>query len=298
MNKVLIAAILLFCNIGAYSQYIGGIGDGFSGGNELVNVPIVVPLLSEPLNNALDLPCNPLLKWQQVESVTSYSLQVSLNLNFSDIVVNETGLEETEFQLTDLEYSTSYFWRVNATDGLQTSPWSAIWNFATEEKPLDVLTINLISGWNLISSNVLPIEPAMETVFNETQNLVIVKNNIGQKYIPAYGINQIGNWDITQGYYVFVSSPSVLQIQGTLANPTEISINLNQGWNLVSYLRNSPMIAPNAFQSISNGMLFVKDRKGNIYHPGFGINTIGNIKTGQGYLIYMNSAAVLTYPEN
>jgi len=37
---------------------------------------------------------------------------------------------------------------------------------------------------------------------------------------------------------------------------------------------------------------------GNIYHPGYGINAIGNMQLGQGYWIYMSEPAVLTYPEN
>jgi len=144
----------------------------------------------------------------------------------------------------------------------------------------------------------LPLETAMETIFNQTENLVIVKNNEGQIYSPSFGINQIGNWDITQGYYVYVTSPSILQIEGILVNPLETPINLNQGWNLVSYLRNSEMLAQDALQGITGSMLFAKDKMGNIYHPGYGINNLGNMIPGQGYWIYMNAPAVLTFPGN
>jgi len=162
----------------------------------------------------------------------------------------------------------------------------------------DIADFSLSNGWNLISSNVLPLETAMETIFNQTENLVIVKNNEGQIYSPSFGINQIGNWDITQGYYVYVTSPSILQIEGILVNPLETPINLNQGWNLVSYLRNSEMLAQDALQGITGSMLFAKDKMGNIYHPGYGINNLGNMIPGQGYWIYMNAPAVLTFPGN
>ncbi len=262
------------------------------------SLPITSPLLTSPENNATNRPLNPTLEWQPVENAVSYTLQVSLTNDFATTIVNESAIESTEFEVNNLAYSTQYYWRLNATDGEQTSDWSEIWSFTTEGEPLDVLEIKLKNGWNLISSNVIPGEPAMESVFDGMNNIVVVKNQDGQVYSPSFGINQIGNWDITQGYYVYVSSSSILQIEGILVNPIETPINLNQGWNLVSYLRNSEMLAPDALQGISGSLLFVKDRMGNIYHPGFGINTIGNMQPGQGYWIYMNAPAVLTYPGN
>jgi len=255
------------------------------------------PVLLIPQNNSTNNFLIPNLQWQAVPNASSYTLQVSTNEEFSNLVVNQSNIANANFHLNNLSYNTSYYWRVKAKNGLLTSVWSEIWSFTTMQEP-DYLSINLISGWNLISSNVLPLEPVMDSIFNNTENLVIVKNNAGQVYSPSFGINQIGNWDISQGYYVYVTSSSILQIEGILVNPLETPINLNQGWNLVSYLRNSEMLAPDALQGISASMLFAKDKMGNIYHPGYGINTIGNMQPGQGYWIYMNAPAFLTYPGN
>ncbi|HPO62744.1 MAG TPA: hypothetical protein PK762_06630, partial [Candidatus Kapabacteria bacterium] len=161
-----------------------------------------------------------------------------------------------------------------------------------------VLSIELNSGWNLISSNVMPENTNIIEIFSEVNNLKLVKNQAGNIYDPAFGINTIGNWNINHGYWVYMTAPSILQIIGLEVNPLETPINLNQGWNLVSYLRNSEMLAPDALQGITGSMLFAKDRMGNIYHPGYGINNLGNMQPGQGYWIYMNAPAVLTYPGN
>lgn len=186
--------------------------------------------------------------------------------------------------------------------GIETD-WSNVssgnrFSIALRGQPINVLTINLNSGWNLISSNVVPENTNIIDIFSEVNNLKLVKNQAGNIYDPAFGINTIGNWNINYGYWVYMTAPSILQITGVEVNPFETPINLNQGWNLVSYLRNSEMLAPDALQGITGSMLFAKDKMGNIYHPGYGINAIGNMQLGQGYWIYMSEPAVLTYPEN
>jgi len=148
------------------------------------------------------------------------------------------------------------------------------------------------------SANFLPDAPNMENIFTEMEELVIVKNADGQTYEPAQNINQIGDWNIAHGYMVYVTAPATLQITGTAVNPSETEINLLSGWNLVSYLRNSPLAISTAFEGINNSIILVKNNMGQLYYPAFGLNTLGNMQPGQGYWIYMNSPAVLVYPGN
>jgi len=83
-------------------------------------------------------------------------------------------------------------------------------------------------------------------------------------------------------------------------NPTEHVFNLVSGWNQISYLRNSPMDVSVAYNAIKDAgkLVIVKDGAGNVYLPDFGINNIGNLITGKGYLIYVNSNFNFTYPAN
>ncbi len=162
----------------------------------------------------------------------------------------------------------------------------------------DDIYIPLIIGWNIISSNVIPDEPAMESVFEGMNNIVFVKNGAGQIFFPALGLNQIGDWNIEDGYYVYTNGSSILNITGTEVNPVLQGIQLNPGWHLVSYLRNSPMNAQQALSSISSNLIIAKNNLGGIYHPGFGINTLGEMQPGQAYWLYISSPALLTYPEN
>jgi hypothetical protein len=67
-------------------------------------------------------------------------------------------------------------------------------------------TIPLQKGWNLIPylpRNAQPVDVALESI---SDALVVVKDESGATYVPAYGINQIGQLEPTEGYQVYVDS--------------------------------------------------------------------------------------------
>jgi hypothetical protein len=159
--------------------------------------------------------------------------------------------------------------------------------------------INLNQGWNTISSIMNPDEPFIPTVFSEITNDVnIVKNAAGEMYDPAFDINSIGSWNNRHGYQVNMINSNVLTIRGNEIVPEETPLNLADSWNLISYLRNSAMNPALALASVENTMLLCKNNEGGIYYPSFGINTLGNMKPGQGYWVYVNEATELVYPSN
>jgi len=176
--------------------------------------------------------------------------------------------------------------------------WSSTWSFTTESSPPPFIEIPLSLGWNLISSNVIPDEPAMTSIFSGMNNYFLVKNDAGQIYSPFWGLEQIGDWNIEDGYYVYTNGSSILNISGAEVIPSQQGIELNAGWNLVSYFRNSPMNAQQALAGISSNLIMAKNNSGGFYHPGFGINTLGEMQPGQGYWLYISGPAILTYPGN
>ena len=74
-----------------------------------------------------------------------------------------------------------------------------------EDNPID-----LVNGWNLVAY--LRTEPAdVIAVFEDIQELVIVKDNIGMAYLPEYGFNGIGNMVSGQAYQIKVLLEQQLQ---------------------------------------------------------------------------------------
>lgn len=164
-----------------------------------------------------------------------------------------------------------------------------------------VQQIALISGWNMISTYVEPTNPAMEAVWADiVDNVLIVKNLGGDVYIPAYDINNIGNWSKTEGYLVYMTAPETLEIRGKKIKPSSTPINLNLGWAIVPYLRSANMSTPLSFKSLTDesALLIAKDRLGNVYIPSYDIDNIDNLVPGQAYKIYVSkNGSQLIYPD-
>lgn len=91
--------------------------------------PPQAPTLSTPTNNATEVALSPTLTWNAVSNTVSYILQVSANNSFSSFVYNQSGLTNTNQQITGLNSGSEYYWRVNATNIYGTSGWSSIWTF-------------------------------------------------------------------------------------------------------------------------------------------------------------------------
>lgn len=90
-------------------------------------LPIAPSLISPSDTSNLEIR-RPSFIWTEVEGSNTYELQVDKNTNFSTssiIVVN--GLESSSYTLsTDLSYGT-WFWRVRAMNGTDSSPFSDAW---------------------------------------------------------------------------------------------------------------------------------------------------------------------------
>jgi hypothetical protein len=152
--------------------------------------------------------------------------------------------------------------------------------------------IKLKQGWSWISTNVTPTNPAVDQIFSQTAHLAILINGAGQFYIPGL-INSIGNWQVLQGYKIYVNANDSATFKGQRVTPTT-PIPLNAGWNFVSYLPENPIAIETALASIVSKLAIVKQDDGKFYIPGL-INAIGNLKMGKGYKLYANSACTLTY---
>lgn len=163
------------------------------------------------------------------------------------------------------------------------------------------LEITLNQSWNIISTYALPPQLLMDSIFKEIAGkILIVKNINGQIYVPSMGMNFIGDWDITQGYRVFALSDTVLKISGQLVDPTKMPIYPVIGWNLLAYLRNSPMAIASATNSLidRDNLLIAKNGDGDLFVPSFLINDIGNMLPTQGYSMYVSAKDTLNYPAN
>jgi len=168
---------------------------------------------------------------------------------------------------------------------------------------LDFLTkITLNFGYQFISSYITPTNPDMSAVLAELKNnnLSFVRNSAGDMFrkLGPNWVNNIGDWIVTEGYLFKMNAPDDFSITGTPVNP-QTPINLNTGYQLISYLQNYFMNATRAFAGIMNDNLnFIRNSGGDMLRklgPNW-VNNIGNVNPGEGYLVKMNAPSTLIYP--
>ena len=155
----------------------------------------------------------------------------------------------------------------------------------------------LDGGWNLIALTVSPGSSDLQQLLRDISGLVLVKNVAGQHYVPAYSVNDLSAWDVTDAYEVLVASDATLAVEGTPLAPGEVPIELSSGWNLLPYFLDTPRALESALAPILDKITYAQDAAGGIYDPAAGIDTIGDLIPGQGYRVHLSDAAVLIYAE-
>jgi photosystem II stability/assembly factor-like uncharacterized protein len=117
--------------------------------------PLVSPDRVSPLPGANDVSIRPAFSWESADGAIGYEFILAKDNGFTEVVVAFTGadaLTSTAWNCDiELEYSTSYFWKVRAIGTDSYSEWG-INSFTTETAPAEVLPSE--------SSSPLVIEPA------------------------------------------------------------------------------------------------------------------------------------------
>jgi GH18 family chitinase len=157
----------------------------------------------------------------------------------------------------------------------------------------------LRSGWNIISSYIELQYTQLDSVFKSVvSDVVILKNGAGKSFIPSVPVNTIGSWVNTEGYQIKLRNPRTIQVSGLKIIPESTHISVPRGWSIMAYVRDNEMSIVTALSSIAGDIIIVKDQDGKTYIPSVPVNTIGNMKPGQGYQIRMSNAHIFTYPPN
>ena len=148
-------------------------------------------------------------------------------------------------------------------------------------------------GWSGISSYIIPNDTQVSAMFSPIVNSLTILFNYDGYYWPSQGGNTLGTWNEYSGYAIKLSDTALLCISGTeLINK---QVNLTTGWNIIPVLSAADVDIENTFAGVS-GFYAAKDVAGlGVYWPIFDINTIGNLKTGKSYYVYMVEADSITY---
>jgi hypothetical protein len=156
-------------------------------------------------------------------------------------------------------------------------------------------TIPLNAGWNLVSTRVRPEDPSLRSVFGDALDLmVLTKDETGAVFSPIYDVTGLNTWTPVEGYQVYMRRDTSITVQGQ-ALRTTAPIPLEQGWNVVSYLPRQGMSVEEAFASLGESLVIVKDYQGYSYIPDR-TDDISTAQPTEGYKLYVQEPDTLTYP--
>jgi parallel beta-helix repeat protein len=166
--------------------------------------------------------------------------------------------------------------------------------------------IELVKGWNLFSSYLIPNNKNMEVLMEKLRNsgeLVMIQDETDQTYEELYTtepwINNIGNLQITEGYKILVNTSTFLEIKGRKID-LPLEIDLKKGANIISFPMDISMDAMQVFKPlIDEGVIEkVQNEIGNSieYWNTIGWwNGIGDLLPGEGYIVRLSESGTLKF---
>ena len=87
-------------------------------------------ILQSPPNSSQDISLNPKLDWESSFNVDNYRVQISTDLNFSNILLDQI-INDSEVLINDLSDATLYFWRIQQINNCGISDFSEVYSFKT-----------------------------------------------------------------------------------------------------------------------------------------------------------------------
>jgi len=157
-------------------------------------------------------------------------------------------------------------------------------------------TLTILQGWNGISLPVDPWYPEMDVLLEPImENLVMIYNNSGV-FWPENNINTLGNWNVLSGYVIKSLQPDTVVVEGY--KEKNLIRGLAPGWNYLSIPVLCDKNVVDLFASNFSKLGLIREIAGlNMYWPQFNINTLGTVKPGKAYHVYVNQAFNLPFSE-
>ena len=164
-----------------------------------------------------------------------------------------------------------------------------------------VQKINIVKGWSIISTYMIPDDmDLMNVVAPIVEHIIIVKDFSGKAYLPEYNFNGIGNIEVGQGYQIKTTGATEISIGGAYAYPEEHAIDYLQGWNMIGYLRTEAAAADLVMSDMvaSEKLIIAKNSTGQAFLPEYNFNGIGTMNPGEGYQIKTTASGTHQYLSN
>ncbi len=207
----------------------------------IISMPSV-PVLSSPINAALNQPTTLDLVWLPSNAASSYRLQVSGDSMFSMLVFDDSTLTDTIRQIDSLLPGEPYYWRVRAENAAGQSGWSAFQVFTTTL--MVSREYSMTDGWNLVAVPLAVANSLATSLFPDAVSGAFTFQGTTGYVQQESLVNGAGYWlkfkaDITESMAGELREADTVQVLA--------------GWNLIGGLSNPIPIS--SIQQIPTGIV-------------------------------------------
>lgn len=144
--------------------------------------------------------------WEDSQGVDSYTITVSPNSNFSNPVINVSGLTQSTYIGGTLSSNTQYWWKVVAENSYGTTECNSVFNFKTKRK-LKSASITSVELSDSKMFNVYP-NPASDIITIKTNgfegkiNLVIYSLNGKQMLNKSFDVKNQSSFNVPLNQFI------------------------------------------------------------------------------------------------
>jgi hypothetical protein len=227
-----------------------------------------------------------------------YQVYRSENVSFTNPqALSDEWFHGSMFADTSAEPEKWYYYSVRAADNAEGSNISGyLSGLSTPDSGIVCArqTIQLATNWSGISSNIIPFDNNLDSLFKQLGDDLIILQNQNGEYYPGSGQNTLGTWDYKQGYFIKTASPGQLLFSGFTA--IDHTLTLQPGWNLIPVLSACPVETASLFSGVAVTM--IKEVAGRqVWWPENEIHALDTLIPGKSYFVLMTTPLTITFPE-
>lgn len=131
---------------------------------------LLKPDLTEPEDQSSFIPIENQVTWNKVLFANKYSLQISTDSLFVNSVIEFSDITNNEFTTEELDYFTTYFWRIRAHNDVFDGPWSDVWSFTTTS----AFDLDITNGETICEGSSLELQVVANINF-EPDNVFVIQ---------------------------------------------------------------------------------------------------------------------------
>ena len=271
---------------------------------------INIPISANPNINGEPLAAGDWIGVFFVDDLGQDACAGAVEWNLAGVVINAYGNDPTTLEKDGFASGETFRWILFKSDTSTEYPAGATYdasmpnqgNFAdfglsklTSLQVMYCQDYSFTSGWNSVSSFIVPFEPAVEALFAPMVNNLTILRNLTQLYWPTEGINTIGNFDNQSGYAIKTTGNVSFEICGSAFASSEVA--LEAGWHYLPVLSECPVNTMDLFGAHLADIVIVTDLIGTqVFWPAMEVYSLEYLQPGKAYKIKVLNPFTLIFP--